>query len=55
MDTSQDSDANKLAWECCIENVMKILKRSIKSANYWGFREEFLEEIVKRIRRLQDA
>jgi len=53
MDPSKDRQAEQLAWECCIENVMKTLKRSLKSAKYWGFSEKFLEEIEEKIRRLK--
>lgn len=45
----------QIAFECGVYNVKKTIDMSIKTAEFWGYREEFIEKIAEYIRKVKDA
>jgi len=44
----------QIAFECGVHNVKKTIKMSVKSAEFWGYRDQLLDKIAEYVRRLQD-
>ena len=44
----------QIAFECGVYNVKKTIKMSVKSAEFWGYRDQLLDKIAEYVRRLQD-
>lgn len=41
------------AFECGVYNVKKTIKMSVRSAEFWGYRDQLLDKIAEYVRRLQ--
>jgi hypothetical protein len=44
----------QIAFESGVHNVKETIKMSVRSAEFWGYREQLLDKIAEYVRRLQD-